>query len=122
MPNLVPACETSKIATMTTAQPMRIVTTDSHQFIPSEIMPLASEYVGRHKHIPTHSEANFDPGHECSASVHGRRSSFHIAWLRESNAASDGVSTTTSSKRSCVNVTTALPANRSCPDADRGRT
>src|SRR5579864_8718918 len=81
MPYLVPACETSKMALSTTTLPTKMASTDSHQFKPSEIMLPASVYVGMHKHIPIHNEANFEPGQVCSASVHGRRSSFHIEWF-----------------------------------------
>src|SRR5580704_15676858 len=61
IPYLVPACDTRRIGTSTTQLPMRIVRTDSHQFMPSAIIPLASEYVGKHRHMPIQSDAYFGP-------------------------------------------------------------
>src|SRR5665213_3238911 len=106
MPYRVPACATSRIGISTMTLPVKTVSTDCHQFIPSEIMPLASEYVGMHKHMPIHNEAKRFAPQSCSARVQGRRSSFHSSALPATAAAPVGVSVTMPLSRSWVAATT----------------
>src|SRR5216117_434871 len=57
MPYFVPGCELSKIGISTMELPSRIVMSSCHQFMPDEINPDASIYVGMQCAIEIHNAA-----------------------------------------------------------------